>query len=106
MMTVITHVKLRPGAEPEWDEAIRERLQAARNERGWIGAELLMPLDALDARVIVGTWQTRADWERWHESDAFATTRERLGELEVAAQETRWYETVSYACREDDHLDR
>ena len=94
MMTVITHVTLKDGAEPEWDTAMRERLESARSEAGWIGAQLLIPLEGLNRRTIIGTWQTRADWERWHENEAFIETRRRLEGLEAAPQETRWYECM------------
>ena len=94
MMTVITHVTLGEGSEPEWDAAMRERLGNARSESGWISGQLLIPLDGLNQRVIVGTWQTRADWERWHESESFAATRQQLRQLEVADQETTWHETI------------
>lgn len=94
MMTVVTEVTLNEGSEPEWDAAMRERLEAAREESGWISGQLLIPLDALNRRVIVGTWETRADWERWHKSEAFTTTRERLQKLEVAEQDTTWYEVI------------
>ncbi len=62
MMTIVTHVTLKEGAEPEWDAAMRERLESARARPGWVGSQLLMPLDALNKRVIVGTWETRAEW--------------------------------------------
>ena len=94
MMTVITHVTLTEGSEPEWDAAMHERLKAAREESGWLSAQLLIPLDALNRRAIVGTWETRADWERWHRSETFTATRERLRKLEVAEQEMTWYEAV------------
>ncbi len=106
MMTVITHVELRPGSEPEWDEAIQERLEAAHEEPGWISGQLLIPLDALHARVIVGAWETRADWERWHESEAFTATRKRLSELEIVSEESQWYETISYGSAKGDLLGR
>jgi heme-degrading monooxygenase HmoA len=77
-MTIVTHVRVKEGAEPEWDAAMRERLEAARERPGWVGAQLLMPLDGLSKRIIVGTWQTRADWEAWHGDEAFAETRKRL----------------------------
>ena len=32
MMTIVTHVKLKPGSEPEWDAAMRERLSAATGQ--------------------------------------------------------------------------
>ena len=64
MMTIVTRVKLREGCEPRWDAAMRERLEAARNQTGWIAGQVAIPVDALDERVIIGTWQTRADWRR------------------------------------------
>ena len=53
MMTIVTRVTLREGAEPEWDAAMRERLMAAQDQPGWIGGQILIPLDGLNRRVIV-----------------------------------------------------
>lgn len=94
MMTVITRAVLREGTEPEWDAAVRERLDTARDRRGWIGGQLLIPLDGLNERVIVGTWQTRADWETWHSDETFRETRERMEGLEERPSETAWHEVV------------
>jgi len=95
MMTVITRVALAPGAEPEWDEAMRERLKAAHGRPGWIGGQLLIPLDGLNRRVIVGTWGSRADWEAWHEDEAFQGTRQRMKGLEQGESEMDWFEVVT-----------
>jgi len=35
MMTIVTHVHVKEGAEPEWDAAMRQRLEAAREKPGW-----------------------------------------------------------------------
>lgn len=94
MMTIVTHVTLKQGSEPEWDAAMRERLEAARGRPGWVGGQLLIPLDTLDRRVIVGTWQTRADWEAWHADAAFAETRKRMRGLEDGPSEQWWHEVV------------
>lgn len=94
MMTIVTHVKLKEGSEPEWDAAMRERLAAARERPGWVGGQIMMPLDKLSARVIVGTWQTRADWEAWHNDKAFAETRKRLEGLEAGPPEQWWHEVL------------
>ena len=94
MMTIVTHVTLREGAEPEWDDVMRERLLAAREQPGWGGGQLLMPLDRLNRRVIVGTWQTRAHWEAWHNDPTFADTRRRLQGLEAKASEEWWHEVI------------
>jgi heme-degrading monooxygenase HmoA len=94
MMTIVTHVTLKRGTEPEWDAVIRERLNAARDQPGWIGGQLLLPLDHLDRRVIVGTWETRAHWEAWHGDPAFEVTRKRLDGLEAAPRQEWWHEVV------------
>ncbi|MCC7103553.1 MAG: antibiotic biosynthesis monooxygenase [Chloroflexi bacterium] len=94
MMTIVTHVVLKPGTEPEWDVAMRARFDAAKGRDGWVSGQILMPLNALNKRVIVGTWRTRADWEAWHGDEAFAETRERLKGLETETSEQWWHEVL------------
>jgi heme-degrading monooxygenase HmoA len=94
MVTIITYVTLREGAEPAWDEAMRERMTAARDQAGWIGGQVLIPLEALNRRLIVGTWQTRAHWEAWHSDPAFTQTRRRLAGLEAGPHRDEWHEVV------------
>jgi heme-degrading monooxygenase HmoA len=94
MMTVFTRSVLKEGSEPEWDAVMRERLAAATSQEGWIAAQLLIPLDGLNQRVIIGTWNTRADWEAWHEEREFAETRKRLDGLLKSPAETIWHEVV------------
>jgi heme-degrading monooxygenase HmoA len=94
MMTIVTHVTLRQGAEPEWDAAMRERLAAATDKPGFVVGQLLMPLDKLNRRVIIGTWETRADWEAWHNDPAFTTTRARMEGLEEGPAENWWHEVL------------
>lgn len=94
MMTIVTHVTLKPGSEPEWDKAMRERLSAAKDKRGWLGGQLLIPLDHMDRRVIVGCWETRADWEAWHTDKAFEETRQRLEGLQTGLGESWWHEVI------------
>lgn len=94
MMTIVSHVKLKEGSEPEWDAAMRERLAAARERQGWVGGQIMMPLDKLNERMIIGTWQTRADWEAWHNDRAFAETRKRLDGLEAGPPQQWWHEVI------------
>jgi heme-degrading monooxygenase HmoA len=94
MMTIVTHVSLKEGVEPEWDTTMRERLAAAADKPGWIAGQLMMPLQHLNRRVIVGTWQTRSDWEAWHQDPAFAETRKRLEGLEDGQPEQWWHEVL------------
>lgn len=94
MMTVVTKVALKAGSEPEWDAAMRDRLAAAHGRPGWVGGQLLIPLDSQNKRVVVGTWQSRADWQAWHEDEAFAETRARMDGLQEGDSEMVWHEVV------------
>ena len=102
MMTIVTHVVLKEGSEPEWDSTMRERLGAARSQPGWIAGQLLMPLDALNKRVIIGVWQTRAAWEAWHTASAIAETRKRLQGLEAGDNQHWWHEVIEDVRRDRD----
>lgn len=93
-MTIVARVTLREGAEPAWDAAMRERMSSARNQPGWIGGQIMIPLDAPNHRVIVGTWQTRAHWEAWHSDPAFTATRTKLDGLENGPSEEWWHEVI------------
>jgi heme-degrading monooxygenase HmoA len=95
MVTIVTAVELKEGAEQEWDAVMRERLDAARKREGWIGGQLLRPEDRPDARVIVGTWRTKDDWEKWHEDPEFAHTRRELEGLTSREAQHSWHEVVS-----------
>jgi heme-degrading monooxygenase HmoA len=95
MMTIVTRVRLKEGAEPEWDRVMRERLASAREQPGWMGAQLLIPLDALDQRVIIGCWASRADWEAWHADPTFRDTRTRLEGLEAEHGQQWWHEVIA-----------
>ena len=94
MMTIITNVTLKEGTEPEWDTQMRERMSAARHLPGWISGQILIPVDGLHRRVIVGTWQTRAHWEAWHNDSTFTETRRRLAGLEAKPHDETWHEVI------------
>src|SRR4026207_1587279 len=104
MMTIVSHVELKPGTEGEWDRTMHERLRAAEGRSGWVAGQLLRPVDKPQDRVIVGTWQRREDWEAWHRDAGVQGTRARAGRPEArragrAGAERRrahewWHEVV------------
>ena len=94
MEAVITRVVLNDGAQSEWEAAMRDRMTAAESSQGWIGGSILAPEDDADARVILGLWESRADWERWHDDPAFRDTAERLKGLESDAGSATWHQVV------------
>jgi heme-degrading monooxygenase HmoA len=95
METVITRVVLREGEAQDWDDAMRERLAAARDRKGWLGGQLLKPDEAPNERVIVGTWESREDWAVWHDDPAFRETRERLDATHAERSEIKWLQVLA-----------
>ena len=97
MMTVVTTITLEPEATGEWDSLIRERFRSAQSRAGWISGQVLARTDSPTTRVIVGTWQSREDWEAWHDDPAFQATRGRLDELPAEDHVTVWYDILEDA---------
>ena len=94
MMTIVTHVKIKPGHEPAWDAAIRERVLAAKEQPGFVSVQLCIPVDAMNERVIIGSWESRADWEAWHSTEGFQKTRAQLEEPDAKTKREWWHEVV------------
>jgi heme-degrading monooxygenase HmoA len=94
MLTVITRLTLKDGAAQEWDRTMGDRMRSVDGQEGWVGGQLLKPIDDETTRVIVGTWESRAHWEDWHNEEAFRATRERLEGLQSGPADVTWHEAV------------
>ena len=94
MVTIVTEVQLKAGAESEWDQIMRERMSAARKAPGCIGGQLLRPEDDPLRRVIVGTWRNRDDWKEWHTDPHFQGTRSKLDRLVQGPEDHAWHDVV------------
>jgi heme-degrading monooxygenase HmoA len=94
MMTIVTRVKLREGTTDQWDRAMHTRVESARGADGWVSAQLLKGVDEPLERAIVGVWDSKQAWERWHDDEAFTDTRQQLSGLEERPQESVWFEVV------------
>jgi heme-degrading monooxygenase HmoA len=94
MMTIVTHVTIEPGKEPVWDATFKERVAAAKKQPGWVGVQLCIPAQALNKRVVIGTWETRADWSAWHATESFQNTRAKMEGVESGEREEWWHEVT------------
>jgi heme-degrading monooxygenase HmoA len=94
MVTIVTDVQVREGAEDRWDAVMRKRMAAAKGQPGWIGGQLLRSGEHANKRMIVGTWKSRGDWEKWHKNPLFADTRRQLDEMTSGPEEHEWHEVV------------
>lgn len=98
-MTIVSRVRVRPGEEQAWEEVFRERAAAARDQRGFVAVQLAVPVDAPEERVIIGTWESREDWEAWHGHESFVETRRQLEEVDDEKAQDRWHEVVLHERR-------
>lgn len=101
MMTIITESTIQPGNEAQWDEAFQERLQAAQGQSGWLATQVLIPEGEPQKRLIVGTWESREAWQRWHEADPFRQTRQQLNTLDQSDGQEHWFTVHSMVAAED-----
>jgi heme-degrading monooxygenase HmoA len=91
MKTVITRVRVQPDQEEEWDEAFRERVEAAKQQPGFVSAHVCAPDEAPDERLVIGTWQSEDDWRQWHEQEEFVETRRRLERADEESGRPVWH---------------
>jgi heme-degrading monooxygenase HmoA len=94
MMTVVTTVTLKDEARNQWDRAMHERVRAASAMDGWVAVQLLRDVDEPRRRAVIGTWQSREHWARWHDDETFKATRAELAGLEDGPSNTVWYDVV------------
>ena len=94
MMTVVTTVTLKDETRNQWDRAMHERVRAASEMDGWVAVQLLRDVDEPRRRAIIGTWQSREHWARWHDDETFKETRAELTGLEDGPSNTGWYDVV------------
>jgi heme-degrading monooxygenase HmoA len=94
MQTVMTETTVKPGRERDWDNAFHDRAMDARRQPGWVDLHLLVPQGDERTRVVVGSWQDRESWERWHETETFKRTREQLNDATETHGEDRWFDVI------------
>jgi len=96
MLTVMTETTVQTERKDDWDRAYRERVEDAQRQDGWVDLHLLIPVDDDRRRVVVGTWRSRDDWQRWHDTETFQRTREALDAATEEHGEDRWFEVVEH----------
>ena len=97
MMTVITETTISADRQSQWDQAFHERLADAREQQGWIAVQLLVPIDAPNKRVVIGTWESQEAWEAWHRTETFQRTRQAMDAVSEGGGEERWFRVVEHA---------
>jgi heme-degrading monooxygenase HmoA len=93
MVTIISRQTVSPEDHSAWETAIRERAEGATRQPGFVRGQVLVPMDQPDVRTIIGTWESRADWERFRDSAVYTRTAEQLAGLSSGV-EAQWSEAL------------
>ena len=75
----------------EWDRAMLRRIHEAQAWPGWYGVRIHAPHDDGSQRLVIGCWETVADYERWTSGDDYRRSLEEMTAFQVCPPETRWH---------------
>lgn len=78
---VLIYRKVRPGKEGELNEAVRELRSRALGAPGYISGETLRSLEDPSLRLVISTWRSLEDFERWSSSPERKAVQERIERL-------------------------
>ncbi|HWP65879.1 MAG TPA: antibiotic biosynthesis monooxygenase [Candidatus Limnocylindria bacterium] len=81
MVRVLIERHIRPGVEQELLAALREMRGGAVHAAGYVSGETLRDVDDPGHYVIISTWRSRGDWDRWAVSEARQHARRRIAPL-------------------------
>jgi heme-degrading monooxygenase HmoA len=65
---ILIQRKVKPGREKEVNMAVRELRSKAIHAPGYISGETLCSIEDPSAHLVVSTWRSLEDWNRWAES--------------------------------------
>lgn len=88
-VTRIARRRAQPGKEAAYEALVREMFQQMRASRGFLGAELLPPLDAGGEYQVVVNFASEADLQGWDACPARASLHQRMREVAEAEPEYR-----------------
>lgn len=92
---IVGRFDLRTGAEPTWDAAFQERIEAAASAPGWLGVAAWAPVAEPSQRVVVGRWRSMADYEAWALTESYLRTKVILDSCQSGAPEIEWFRSVT-----------
>ena len=86
MVRVLIERWLRPGVGEQVTALLRDMRRDAIHTAGYISGETLRDAADPEHYVIVSTWRSRADWDRWAECEARQRVRSRIAPLLAQAE--------------------
>ena len=65
---ILIQRKVRPGRENEFGEALRKLRSEAIHAQGYISGETLHSVEEPSLHLVISTWKSLEDWNRWANS--------------------------------------
>jgi len=65
---ILIQRKIKPGREKELNKAVRELRSKAIHAEGYISGETLCSIEDLSVHLVMSTWKSLEDWNRWVDS--------------------------------------
>ncbi|MFB9885047.1 antibiotic biosynthesis monooxygenase family protein [Balneatrix alpica] len=69
MIKVLIERRIAPDMESTYDYAARQTLRAAMEWEGFISGEALKNVDNPLQRILIATYRSELDWQRWQASN-------------------------------------
>jgi heme-degrading monooxygenase HmoA len=66
---IVIERKIKPGKENEFGEALRDLRSRAIHAQGYIFGESLRGIEDPSLHMVISTWNSLADWNRWADSE-------------------------------------
>lgn len=91
---VLIKRKVSEDMAPGLDFVLRQMRTVTVNQKGYISGETLARLDEPGTSLVISTWQTLGDWERWMRNEERAELQE---EIDIMLGEPTEYEIYGHA---------
>lgn len=81
MIRVLIERQVAAELEAHYDQAARETLQKAMHVAGFISGEALHNVDNPSHRLLLATYRSVNDWNRWYQSEERREMMERIAPM-------------------------
>ena len=97
VVKILIQRKIKPGREKELNKAVRELRSKAIHAEGYISGETLCSIEDLSVHLVMSTWKSLEDWNRWVDSPERKVFEQKIDAiLEEPTKITSYqYESIS-----------
>lgn len=98
MYVVISKFRVANGMSAEVLDAFQDRPRQVDNEEGFIGIEVLQPLETRDEFWLITHWRAKEDWDRWYRGHSYKNSHKGIPKglkLDPKQTEIRHFDVIA-----------